>query len=457
MELNHYPTLKDHLSASEIVTPHGTDLLIYNTTTGEKKQCNEAVMDFLRLSTGTRTFEEIVRELSLKSGDQFEQIWPGLSKIATQMVNHQLLEASHSPLETSRKPPPSVRLVHRLVNVSFEVTRKCNLSCRHCYANAGERLKDELAVGEIKAFIDQLAAMGVLSITFSGGEPLLHPHLFELMEYARRKPLSVLLFTNGTLLTRKIVQTLKEIGVLNVSVSIDGPDAETHDLFRGVKGSFEKTIRGVKLLREAGIPVRCSMSITKINYKRVKEMLELVNDLQLSEVKMWFIAFSGRPDEKQIFISPEEFREVMKQNREYEKEAFGERKVEVQYRRTPENCGIGMSSLGVKCNGVVVPCPNFGEDVSLGNIRNDSLPDIWNTSVLLNELRAMSVLKTERCKDCDYALLCKGGCLADVYGRTGAFSCHDEYKCIAVEVTKDTIIPVEVEDTFSRSLSVEIS
>ena len=350
-----------------------------------------------------------------------------------------------------------MRLVHRLVNVSFEVTRKCNLSCRHCYANAGERLKDELAVGEIKAFIDQLAAMGVLSITFSGGEPLLHPHLFELMEYARRKPLSVLLFTNGTLLTRKIVQTLKEIGVLNVSVSIDGPDAETHDLFRGVKGSFEKTIRGVKLLREAGIPVRCSMSITKINYKRVKEMLELVNDLQLSEVKMWFIAFSGRPDEKQIFISPEEFREVMKQNREYEKEAFGERKVEVQYRRTPENCGVGMSSLGVKCNGVVVPCPNFGEDVSLGNIRNDSLPDIWNTSVLLNELRAMSVLKTERCKDCDYALLCKGGCLADVYGRTGAFSCHDEYKCIAVEVTKDTIIPVEVEDTFSRSLSVEIS
>lgn len=455
--MNEYPVLEDHISASEVITPHGSDLLIYDTVTGMKKHCNRAVMDFLKLATGTNTFKDIIQELSQKSGESSEDIWPGLAQLSSQMVKSGLLKVIDSPFANPRQTP-SVELVHRLVNISFETTRKCNLRCKHCYTDAGVGLEDELTVEEIKELIDELADMGVLSITFTGGEPLMHPHIFELMEYAKKKPLTVLLFTNGTLLTEEIVEKLKEMKVLNVSVSIDGPDSDTHDAFRSVKGSFEKTIHGVNLLRKAGIPVRCSISVTKFNFNKIKEIFDLVNDLGISEFKMWFIAFSGRSGEKNIFITPEEFREVMEQNRQYEIEVLGkERKEEVMYSKKLENCGVGRTALSIKCNGTVTPCPSFREDVSLGNIRNESLVDIWNKSPLLNKLRAMSVLKTEHCQDCDYALICKGGCIADVLGRTGKFSCYDEYKCIAVDMTKDNIIPVEVEDIQSDFLTVEIS
>jgi len=457
MELNNYPVLEDHISVSEIVTPQGSELLIYDTVTGVKKYPNRAVFNFLRLTTGTRTFGEIAEELSRQSGEPIEEIWPGLSKIAEQMVNDRQLRVSETPLENPRTPPPSARMIHRLENVSFETTRKCNLRCRHCYSNAGIELEDELTVDEIKKMIDELADIGVLAITFTGGEPLLHPHLFDLMEYARKKPLSVLLFTNATLLTPETIEKLRELQVFQVNVSIDGPDAETHDQFRGLEGAFEKTVQNVALLQRAGFRVQTSTSVTKLNYKKIREILRLLKMLEVSFFKIWPITFSGRREEKDIFLTTEEFREAMEAVREFEFEEMGKaKKEEFKYVRSQENCGIGLGALAVKCNGVVTPCPAFGESASLGNIREQSVAEIWNNSELLNKLRGVSVYKTEICKNCGFAAVCKGGCIADIYERTGEFSCYDEYVCVAFDVTKDDFIPVEVDDTQPGFLSVEM-
>lgn len=456
MELTAYPVLEDHISASEVITPERSELLIYDTIRGMKKYPNRAVFNFLQLASGTRTFEEIVEELSRRSGEPVTDIWPGLSRVAEQMVTEGLLKVTDTPVNP-RDPPPSVEVIHRLENVSFETTRKCNLRCRHCYSNSGVQLGDELSLEEIKALIDQLYETGVLSITFTGGEPLLHPHIFELMEYARKKPLTILLFTNGTLLTPEIVKKLKELHVFRVNISIDGPDSETHDQFRRMDGALERTVHGITLLRDAGIAVQASTSVTTMNYKKIKETLHMIKGLGISEFKIWPISFSGRAGEEEICLTPEEFREVMEALRAFEFEEMGKTgKEEFKYTKTQVNCGIGSGALAIKCNGVVTPCPAFVEDVSLGNIREQSVAEIWNNSPLLNELRAINVFETEHCKDCEFAAVCKGGCIADIYGRSGEFTCYDPYVCVAFDVTKNDFIPVEVEDTQSKFLSVEM-
>lgn len=457
MDLAMYPMLDDHISASEIITPEKNELLIYNTITGKKMFPNRAVFNFLKLGLGTKTFQEITEELSHQSGESFEDIWPKLSELAEQMVADNLLKVVDSPANYPRKPPPSVELKSRLENVSFETTKQCNLRCKHCYTNASAKLQDELTTEEIKGFIDELADIGVLSITFTGGEPLMHPDIVELMKYAKKKPLTVLLFTNGTLLTPDIVKTLKALPVYRVNISIDGPDAETHDSFRGVESAFKSTIEGTKLLRKAHIPVDISISVNKANYKKIKEILQLMYDLGVNQFKLWPVSFSGRPEEKGIFITPEEFRKVMVANREFEFEVLNKKeKEEFRYVTSVKNCGVGSGALAIKCNGVVTACPIFGDDVSFGNIREQSVQDIWNNSPLLNKLRSINVFEIEPCKDCEFAAVCKGGCIGDIYGRSGEFTCYDPYTCVAFDVCKDDFIPIEVDDTPTTSLSVEV-
>lgn len=451
---NKYPILKDHISVSEVITPQGSELLIYDTVTGSEKRPNRSAFDFLSLATGTKTFQEITQELSKKSGEPFDEIWPNLAVLTETMIEDGLLTVSESPFENPRTPPPSVTLVRRLEHVSFETTRKCNVRCKHCYSASGPPREKELTVSEIKHVIDQLADMGVLVMTFTGGEPFMHPHLFELIEYARKKPLTVVIFTNGTLITPEVVDRLKEVDVYKVNVSIDGPDSQTHDHFRGVKGAFEKTIQGIKLLKKAGITVDASICINKFNYKKGKQILQLLKELKIDNFKVWPVRFSGRPGEE-IVVTPEEFRETIKDIREFEFEQGKKEKEEYKYNKSLKNCGIGSDRLVIKSNGVITPCLSFEEDCSLGTIREQPLAAIWNNSELLNTLRLLSVFETEICKDCELALVCKGGCIAEIYRQTGEFTCYDKYACIPFEVTKDDYIYVE--DTQSNSISVEIN
>lgn len=452
---NLYPVLADHIAASEVITPEREDILIYNTETGAKIHPNKATFHFLTLATGARSTRAIVEELSRQSGEPTDTIWPSLTTLLTRMVREGLLHLLESPRSTPRRSPPSLHLVKRLENVSLEITRTCNLSCRHCYSDSGADLPDELTREEVKTLLDQLADMACLSVTFTGGEALLHPHLFELMEYARKKPMTVLLFTNGTLLTPAVVQKLKEIGVYRVNVSVDGSDAETHDAFRGVKGAFKKTMEGIDLLREAGIPVNASVSITTSNYRNLEAILQLLREKGFHSYKLWPISFSGRAEEGGFFVSKEEFREAMEAAHAFEKKE-GKGK-EFYYSKTVKNCGIGSSALAVKCNGVIIACPAFDDSMALGNVRTHSIREIWNNSPLLNTLREMSVFECRPCSTCTFAAMCKGGCIAELYRRTKTLTCYDEYMCVAFEVTKDDIQPVEVDESVSNSLSVEIA
>lgn len=453
MELDRYPVLPKEFSLSKVTTKNEEDIILYNTATGAKAYPHSGAFQFEKRCRGNKTLREIISELSCMSGEPFEKIQKDLTPLVKKMVDNEMLIFLSSPLNPPRPEPAEVSLYSRIENVSLEITRKCNLRCKHCYSNSGIKRENELTFEEIKELIDDLAATGVLNITLTGGEPLLHPDIFDILQYIRSKPLSCIILTNGTLITKEVVTCLKNMGVLGVAISIDGATAETNDSFRGVPKSFERAVHAIKMLQAAGIPIRCNISIHKGNLHEFSGILNLLDQLHITGYRLRPISYSGRAEESDIFVIPEDFVNVLKKLRQYEID-HGE---EVQRKHTHDprirNCGIGLGTIAITSNGNVVPCPPFPEDVSQDNIRETPIAEIWNNSPFLNKVRRISAFENDTCKTCDHVTVCKGGCIADVYARTGKLDCGDVFDCSYFQVYHD-YIPVEVGK--QSTLSVEI-
>jgi len=178
--------------------------------------------------------------------------------------------------------------------VVWNMTRRCNLKCIHCYSNsANVDYPDELTTGEGKKLIDDLAAFGAPVILFSGGEPLMRPDLLELAQYATDKGMRAVISTNGTLITKDIAAKLKKIGLSYVGVSLDGLQ-KTHDRFRGRKGAFEQAIEGIRNCREAGIKVGLRFTVNKHNLADVPDMFDLLKSEKIERLCFYHLVYTGR-------------------------------------------------------------------------------------------------------------------------------------------------------------------
>ncbi len=147
--------------------------------------------------------------------------------------------------------------------IAWELTRSCNLACVHCRASS-ERgpYPGELTTEECYRVMDEIISFSKPVIILTGGEPLLRPDLFDLSSYGSAKGLRMVMATNGTLLTEDIIQKLKVSGIQRISISLDGPEAETHDAFRKVKGSFEGSLRGIEMAKKGGLEFQINTTIT---------------------------------------------------------------------------------------------------------------------------------------------------------------------------------------------------
>lgn len=178
--------------------------------------------------------------------------------------------------------------------VVWNITRKCNLKCVHCYAHAvDEALETELTTDEGKALIDDLAAFGSPVILFSGGEPMVRKDLPELAEYAVQKGMRAVISTNGTLITKNMAKTLKAIGLSYVGISLDGMQ-EINDKFRGLKGSFEKAMDGIRNCQAAGIKVGLRFTINKFNNDEIPRIFDLLEEMDIPRVCFYHLVYAGR-------------------------------------------------------------------------------------------------------------------------------------------------------------------
>lgn len=178
--------------------------------------------------------------------------------------------------------------------VVWNVTRRCNLKCVHCYAHAKNMpFNNELNTQQGKELINDLAEFGSPVMLFSGGEPLVRKDLPQLAAYAVEKGMRAVISTNGTLITPALARTLKEIGLSYVGISLDGMQA-INDRFRGVKGAFKSALDGIKNSQDAGIKVGLRFTINKFNAGEIPEIFRLLEEMDIPRVCFYHLVYAGR-------------------------------------------------------------------------------------------------------------------------------------------------------------------
>lgn len=317
--------------------------------------------------------------------------------------------------------------------ISWNVTRKCNLKCSHCYINASDEPKieyaDELTTEEAKKLIDQIAEVSSPMLILSGGEPLLRKDIFEIIRYGDQKGIKMAMGSNGALITREIAKQLKDAGIKTVSISLDSAVPEKHDDFRGVKGSWQKAVAAIKALKEAGILVQVNTTLTQQNYDEIDDIMTLSENLGVENFHLFFLVPTGRGG-KIADISPAMYENMIKNT--FAKTAQHRLNVRpscapqfmriakdmnMDMRQWIRGCIAGLYYCRVFSNGEVTPCPYL--PIKLGNIKEKTFKDIWFNSEIFKSLRNPDTLKG-KCGECEYKVIC-GGCRARAYGLSSDF------------------------------------
>jgi radical SAM protein with 4Fe4S-binding SPASM domain len=327
------------------------------------------------------------------------------------------MNAKHPQARTSKKP-------NELRLVAWETTRNCNLACVHCRASATMGPHEgELGSAEALRLLDQIAEVGKPIIILTGGEPLLRSDIFDIARYGTDLGLRMVMALNGTLITETIARQLVDAGIQRISVSLDGSSAETHDRFRQVEGAFEGTLRGIDLLKKAGMEFQINTTITKTNLEQIPKIQELAIDLGAVAHHIFLLVPTGRG--KYIVdqeIDAAEYESTLKHYYRILRQRAKKDGLSVSFQThgldaVTRGCLGGIGFCFISHRGIVQPCGYL--DLNSGDVRQSSFAEIWNHSDIFLELRNYDKLKG-KCGPCEFKRVC-GGCRARAYEATGDF------------------------------------
>ncbi|MBU7029457.1 MAG: radical SAM protein [Theionarchaea archaeon] len=185
-----------------------------------------------------------------------------------------------------------LRLFKEDITVLFHITDYCNLDCKHCFINASHTPTHQYSLDEISSILSDLKTLRAFNITFSGGEPTLHNDFLQILETATEEGFTVSFVSNGTLITKELTKNLHGL-VRFVLISVDGPE-EYHDAFRGKKGAYKRTMKGINALREAEIPFGLQFTVTKESYPFIEWIAKTANELGAQSLKLEPLFVGGR-------------------------------------------------------------------------------------------------------------------------------------------------------------------
>jgi radical SAM protein with 4Fe4S-binding SPASM domain len=300
-----------------------------------------------------------------------------------------------------------VRQENHLFSALLELTYKCNLACQFCYNDLGA-VGQPMALENYKTLIDDLKKMGTLSITLSGGEPLVHPDFFELGAYARSQGFSITVKSNGVPLNQNNARRLKdEVDPYLVEMSLHGADAKTHDRQTLMVGSFDRMLKNIRFMKSIGFRMRLNSALTKLNEHQVEEMFALTDGL---EVPLRFdpqitprdngdlspllltaskdgIANMMRITLERSLAQTRSNAAINKQSVEIRVPGKADTPAEADAPKRVKNCGVGSTNIAVDPFGNVYPCVQYRRAV--GNLHEKSVREIWEDSDLLDEIREL--------------------------------------------------------------------
>lgn len=324
--------------------------------------------------------------------------------------------------------------------VSWNITKKCNLRCVHCYIDAGEAEANELTTKEALDVVDQIAEVGVPLILFTGGEPLVRRDFFEIAQYARDRGIKLVLSTNGTLITPEVAKRLKEVDVVYVGVSLDSISADFHDRFRDMQGSFAAALAGIKNAIEASLDVGLRFVVTAKNIHEVRECVDFAASLGMRRITFYHLSAAGRAQKlsEDWWYTPEQYKQFIETLTAKARQYAGRLEIEtalapydgvyialtvgngdVKYLEFVESTGgCGRKIVSIYPNGDVYPC-QFIDFYKLGNVREKRLKDILRPEALEPFVNTDRYLRGPKCSTCRFKKYCKGGDRARAYYLTG--------------------------------------
>ena len=321
--------------------------------------------------------------------------------------------------------------------IAWNLTKRCNLKCEHCYLSAGERdagSLDELTTEECYRVVDEMAAVNPASIVvLTGGEPLLRKDLTKIGRYATQKGLMVVVGTNGALLTQPKIRELKEAGVMGVSISVDSLDSAKHDNFRRLPGALAGALRAIEACNQEGLPFQIHTTASHMNVEEIPAIMDFAYEKKARVFNLFFLVCTGRGEEMSD-ITPEQYEKVLEylvdvQDRYpgmFIRSRCAPHFKRIVYERHPERvatraqgyeaggCLAGTHYARIGPEGDLTPCPFM--PLSVGNLREHSFKELWEDSPVFKDLR--NPVLTGKCGDCEYAELC-GGCRARPYASHG--------------------------------------
>lgn len=326
--------------------------------------------------------------------------------------------------------------------VDLAITGRCNLRCKHCNASGTWSAENELSFDEVERLLKELKAEKIFNLNLFGGEPFCHPRIMDILQMLNDYPMSVSILTNGTLIDEKIIETLLKMKFLGVvQISVDGSNSGIHDWQRG-EGSFERSIRAVKMLEEADITTSLKAIINKKNCDDIENMFEMALDLGFGGMDFGDAIECGRAAvyAHDMQLAGEAHRKIMTTIFDLKKKypvhhiggtigqkadmlmEFYEKGPGGGSRGTYSTCGAGFNMLSIRSDAKVVPCTAFWTLIC-GDARNSTLREIWENSDNLNRIRALADKALDGdhdgCASCDYLSYCNGGCRAAAYYSSG--------------------------------------
>jgi len=355
--------------------------------------------------------------------------------------------------------------------VSWNLTYRCNLACEHCYLDAGGKPevrseafadRSELSTEECFRVVDEIAAFAPECVTIlTGGEPLLRRDIVEIIRYGAAKNLWIVVGTNGVKITENLAAILKREGARGLSLSLDALDATRHDTFRRVRGAFQNTVEGAKILARAELPFIVQTTVARHNVTELSAIADFAHDELGAKVwNLYFLVPTGRGAHVSD-LDDAAYDRVLGELHGLQKRFAGRMLVNAKcaphyarilQEREPDSpflksyaggaggCPAGTHYLGIRPNGDVTPCPYlplFG-----GSLKRSSLADIWSESDVFTGIRERKRLGG-RCGECELSAAC-GGCRARAFGTTGDVMAEDSL-CTHVPGTFSNIAAPAVE------------
>lgn len=287
------------------------------------------------------------------------------------------------------------------IGVTVELTTRCNERCIHCYI--ADHNRPELTFDEICSLLDDLKRSGTFYLTLTGGEVLVRDDFVLILREARRLRLSVTVFTNATLMTSAIANEMRALGVHSVGVSVYSTDSHIHDSITTVKGSWEKTMRGIDCLQDAGIPLVIKCPVMNANYRTFRKVAvfskEIGAELQMSPTIT--VMDDGNSCLASHRIAAAKLDSVIREEGILEK---GAEPIAFANACDTVPCTAVFNGGAIDSRGNVYPCNQYL--LSLGNIREKAFRDIWANSNLLYDLRSQRVSDLDECSKCELFAFC---------------------------------------------------